>query len=131
MSQLYRHLTGTDFCDHILDLHLGGEPVLPEVPRRRTVAARRIMPAADSVLAGRVELGWLDDPALGVVGFEDFRLSSGGPVHRQDVLGRVAVVDEDPASAARRADHLVAQFEERLGFRLLRSAPPVTAARER
>lgn len=129
MSQLYRQLTGTDFCDHIIDLHLGDELTIPDVPPNRTVAARRIMPLADATLPARIDLAWLDDPTLGVLSFENFRFTPGAEVRRQDVLGRVAVAAADPTIAARRADDLVARFEEKLGISLFRSALPATNSR--
>src|SRR6266516_3028743 len=123
MTLLYKLLTGADFCDYVLDLHLGLDirPVPPAGPR--TITARRIMPRDDGRLPGRVDLGWLDHSATGIVNFENFTLEPGAQVRRQQVLGRFAVFGESWLSAMRQANGLVGRFEREIGIPLIQSAP--------
>lgn len=123
MTLLYKLLTGTDFCDYVLDLHLGLDirPAPPAGPR--TITARRIMPRDDGRLPGRVDLGWLDHSATGIVNFENFTLEPGAQVRRQQVLGRFAVFGESWLSAMRQANGLVGRFEREIGIPLIQSAP--------
>ncbi len=81
------------------------------------------MPADDGRLPGRVDLGWLDQAATGIVNFENFTLEPGAEVRRQQVLGRFAVFGDSWLSAMQRANGLVARFEEEIGIPLIQSAP--------
>lgn len=124
MTQLYRLLTGVDFCDHLLDVYLGREPRFAPVPSGgRTITARRLMPEADGRLPDTVDLDWVADPDVGLAHFESFHLAPGTAVRRQQVLGRFSVLADDWRSAMDRADALVGRFQDALGLPLIRSAP--------
>lgn len=123
MTLLHKLLTGIDFCDHVIDIHLLRTPRLPPPAPDRTITARRIMPRADGRLAGQVDLAWLDDADTGIVNFENFRLAPGALVREQEVLGRFAVMGDTWAEAMARADALLPRFERSLGVALHQSAP--------
>ncbi|MGV9361457.1 ATP-grasp domain-containing protein [Amycolatopsis sp. NPDC003731] len=122
MARLYKLLTGTDFCDYILDIHLGKHPRPGSVPRHRTITARRLMPRRSGTLPDQLDLASLERLTCTLDNFENFRIRPGAAVERQQVLGRFAVLGEDWADAMRRADELIPRFEERLGIPLIRPA---------
>jgi biotin carboxylase len=119
MTRLYEILTGVDFCDFVIDIHLGRIPRPVALDSTRTVTARRIMPLSDDRLGDRLDLSWLDREATDIVNFENFRLTAGAAVRRQEVLGRYAVVGADWAGAMHRADDLLRDFERHLGIPLV------------
>ncbi|EPH46690.1 ATP-grasp domain-containing protein [Streptomyces aurantiacus] len=123
MTLLHKLLTGIDFCDHVIDIHLLRTPRPSPPAPDRTVTARRIMPRADGKLSDDLDLSWLDGAEPGIVNFENFRLAPGTPVRAQEVLGRFAVMGDTWAEAMARADALLPRFERCLGVPLYQSAP--------
>lgn len=119
MTLLYKILTGKDFCDYVIDLHLGKAPAPVEMGRGKTITARRVMPRSDGRLADSIDLSWASGPGAGIVNFEAFRLYPGAVVREQEVLGRYAVVSDTWAKAMDHADSLINRFESALGVALI------------
>lgn len=122
MARLYEILVGKDFCEYVIDLHLGRPPAAAGPMTSRTVTARRIMPANDAVLPATANLSWLDSPGTGIVNFENFGIRPGTTVRRQQVLGRYAVLADDWAAAMRTANDLMPRFADSLGIDLIEPA---------
>jgi len=123
MAWLYTILTGTNFCDYQLDIHLGREPRPVAVPQGRTITARRLMPSEAVRLADDLDTAALDRAVTGLPSFENFLLKPGAAAQRQDVLGRYAVLGDTWHAAMTRADELIPHFEEILRVSLIRPEP--------
>jgi len=123
MAHLYTLLTGTDFGDYLIDIHLRREPRPVPVPPGRTITARRLMPRGPARLPDGLDLAEVDRVAAGLPSFENFLIAPGTTAARQQVLGRFAVFGDTWHEAMTGADALLPRFEAVLGVPLIRPAP--------
>ena len=122
MTRLYEILVGTDFCEYVIDLHLGREPKVSVLTSPRTITARRLMPTADGTLPATADVSWLGGADTGIVNFENLGIRPGSAVRRQQVIGRYAVLGDNWTEAMRRANDLIPRFADSIGIPLIEPA---------
>ncbi|MFR9770786.1 ATP-grasp domain-containing protein [Nocardia sp. SC052] len=123
MTPMYKLLTGTDFCDYVLDLHLG-RPLQPApLGGTRTITSRRLMSAGPAVIPPEVDVAWAAGGASGVAHFESFLLEPGTVVGERDLLGRFVVEGETWRDAMHTANDLMKRLEKDIGVPLIEPQP--------
>ncbi|WP_062980524.1 ATP-grasp domain-containing protein [Nocardia anaemiae] len=124
MAPMYKTLTGTDFCDYILDLHLGRKlRPTPLDSTTRTITSRRLMSARSATVPPDVDVAWATGSDSGLVSFESFLLKPGTVVGERDLLGRFVVEGQTWSEAMHTANDLLKRFEKDIGLPLIEPQP--------
>ncbi|MCE6958344.1 ATP-grasp domain-containing protein [Cereibacter sphaeroides] len=119
MPGLYKNLTGDDIQAHLLDIHLGCHPRLPERRIEGFITSRKLMPRAEGVLSEQISLDWVRS-VPGLVDFDPYQVSPGDSVAAHAILARYQVAASTLRQANAAADALLDRFEREIGVELIR-----------